>query len=254
MSSKERRATALDGVPLAAGAAAAGTAAGAGATGTGAGAGAAGAGTSAGAGAAGAGISAGAGAAGTSAGAGAAGAATSAGADVTGAGAAAGADVDGAGAGVHDVEASEGFAGTWDWALAVIQFHQPNGQDAAPAGAEPAVRSPPARTRVTKGAAMCLLSFRIEEQYLLLMPICTLHDAVQRAPPSAGHPHTDAGTDAVTEADRDNSGHPGRWEVLGGGTLDDSAVGGEAGAVAGAVPRRLGSVEADSAAQMCTRC
>lgn len=109
MSAKDRSATALDGVPLAA------------------------------------------------AGAGVAGA--SAGDDVVGA--ADGVDVDGAGAGVEAVGGVEGFAGAGDWALVVIQFHQPKGQEAAPAGAVPAVSSPPARTRVVKGAAICLLSSSI---------------------------------------------------------------------------------------------
>jgi hypothetical protein len=155
MSWKDRRATALDGVPPAAGAAA-----------TGAGAGAAGAGAAGAAGAGRGAVAAGAAGAGTGAGAEVAGAGTSTGADVVataagdGVGAPAGADVDGAGAGVGSVGVAEGLAGAGDWALAVIQFHHPKGQEAASAGAEPAVSSPPARTRVITGAAICLLSFR----------------------------------------------------------------------------------------------
>jgi hypothetical protein len=72
------------------------------------------------------------------------------------AGAAAGEDVEGAGVG-ESVAAGAAEAG--DWAPAVIQFHQPKGQESAPAGAEAPISSPPARTRVIRGAAMYLLSF-----------------------------------------------------------------------------------------------
>jgi hypothetical protein len=91
----------------------------------------------------------------TSAGAGVTG--TAAGDDVVGA--AAGADVDGAGAGVEAVGAADGSAGAGDWALAVIQFHQPKGQDAALAGADAPISSPPARVRVITEAVICFLFF-----------------------------------------------------------------------------------------------
>ena len=70
------------------------------------------------------------------------------------AGAAAGEDVEGAGVGEA---VALGVAEPGD--LAVIQFHQPKGQESAPAGTEAPVSSPPARTRVIRGAAMNLLSF-----------------------------------------------------------------------------------------------
>ncbi|MCU1566235.1 MAG: hypothetical protein JWQ56_1172, partial [Pseudarthrobacter sp.] len=82
---------------------------------------------------------------------------TAAGDDV--AGAAAEADVEGAGDGVRGEAVADGVAEAGDWELAVIQFHQPKGQASAPAGAEAPISSPPARTRVIRGAAMYLLSF-----------------------------------------------------------------------------------------------
>ncbi len=72
------------------------------------------------------------------------------------AGAAAGEDVKGAEVGEA---VAAGVAEAGDSALAVIQFHQPKGQESAPAGTEAPVSSPPARTRVIRGAAMNLLSF-----------------------------------------------------------------------------------------------
>jgi hypothetical protein len=87
------------------------------------------------------------------AGAGAGVAGTAAGDDVVGAEAAK------AGAGAEAVGVAEGITGAGDWALAVIQFHQPNGQEAASAGAEAPISSPPARVRVITEAVICFLFF-----------------------------------------------------------------------------------------------
>jgi hypothetical protein len=91
----------------------------------------------------------------TSAGAGVAG--TAAGDDVVGA--LAGAEADGARAGAEAVGVAEGVTGAGDWALAVIQFHQPKGQEAALAGADAPISSPPARVRVITEAVICFLFF-----------------------------------------------------------------------------------------------
>ena len=74
-------------------------------------------------------------------------------------GAAAGVNVDGAGAGVRVAEAEEGSVGAADRELAVIQFHQPKGQEAASAGADAPISSPPAAVRVITEAAIRFLSF-----------------------------------------------------------------------------------------------
>jgi len=85
-----------------------------------------------------------------------------------------------------DAEAVPADAG--DCTLAAVQAGQSKGQEKAPAEAEPAVTSPPARTRVVREAAMCVFFFRIRRPYLLPLPPFTSRDATHcgHAGPGAG--------------------------------------------------------------------